>query len=253
MKKYSEIFIRQRKLTSLDSINAEDFNSFENATNEIIKAFYKDLESYSLKSDDLESKISANYAVIETYETEEQLDLIHEQLNCDRQSEYITAYLNSLVEMKIVYLFKSLELTIKYLIRTAYPNIGVKSLFKWENIKDFFRNRGIDISIINGYLECIEVKKINNCIKHNGIVNEEIQTIPEFKGHSYLEHKSLEMFYNRINKEVENFCIALKEKIKEDLYLFSNERLTQLTDDFHERMDDRTMKEFIEKLKEKLQ
>lgn len=252
MKRFSDIFFRQGKILRLDFLDYKDFNSFDTATDEIIKKFYIDLKALTVKDNNLEAKISANYAKIKTYETEEQSELIGQQLECERQNEYINVYLNSLLEMKIVYLFKSLELSIKYLIKTAYPDMDTKSLFKWESIKDFFKSRGIDISKIDGYQECVDLKKINNCIKHNGSINEEIQSILEFKGQSYLEHRQLETFYKRINQKVKVFCITLKEEIKTDLYVFSNERLTKLTEDFYERMDDKTIEEFIEKLNTKL-
>ena len=206
MTKYSDLFFRQGKLTRLDFFNDETFDSFETATNEIIKSFYNDLKTLRFKYDDLESKISDNYDKRKTYETEEQSDLIDNQLYIESQSEYINVYLNSLVEMKLLYLFKSLELSIKYLIGTAYPDTGVKSLFKWENMKDFFKNREMDITTINGYLECVELKKVNNCIKHNGNINEEIQSIVEFRDQPYLKHEDLEIFYNRIKQKVKMFC-----------------------------------------------
>lgn len=252
MIRYSDIFFRQGKIIKLDFLNDDNFNSFETATDEIINSFYKDLEILIKKDNELETKISVNYAKTKTYETEEQQYLIDEQLDCERQSEYINTYLNSLLEMRIIYLFKSLELNIKYLIKTAYPDMDVKPLFKWESIKDFFKSRGIDISKIDGYLECVQLKKINNCIKHNGNINEEIQSISEFNGHSYLKHEQLETFYKRVNQKVKMFCVNLKEEIKADLYVFSNERLIKLTEDFYERMDDKTLEEFIEKLKAKL-
>jgi|SRR5690606_10699173 len=253
MKRYSDIFFRQGKILKLDFLNDDNFNSFETATDEIINSFYRDLKTLMVKNNDLEANISANYVKTNTYETEEQQDLIEEQLDCERQKEYINAYLNSLLEMKIVYLFKSLELSIKYLIKTAYPDMDVKSLFKWESIKDFFKSRGIDISKIDGYQECVDLKKINNCIKHNGNINEEIQSILEFKGQSYLKHEQLETFYKRINQKVKMYCVFLKEEIKADLYVFSDERLTKLTEDFYERMDNKTIEKFIEKLKVKLE
>lgn len=252
MNKYSDIFKKHKRVIQLNHYADSDFESFEKATEEIIKRFYKDLDVNASKIDELERKITDKYAMLQSWESREILDLVDEQLSYERQLEYLNGYLDSLAEMKIVYLFKSLEIAIKYFIRIAYPDVDVKSFFKWENTKEFFKTCGIDISTIDGYLQCVELKKINNCIKHNGLLNEETRSISEFAGESWLHHIQLESFYMRVNQKIKSFCSLLKEKVKDDLYSFSEERLTSLADDFFERMDDPTMSAFIEKLKGKL-
>lgn len=251
MKKFSDLVIRQKRVTSLNHYNDSSLDAFETATEEIIQKFYDDLKVYAIRDEELEKEINDNYAKLQTYESPAQLRLIDEQLDCENQTGYINGYLDSLIEMKVVYLFKSLEITIKYFIKTAYPAIDVKSFFKWENIKEFFRGKDIDISTITGYPQCVELKKINNCIKHNSVINEEIRSIAEFAGQSYLHHEQLQDFYHRVSGSVKNFCYDLKEKIKEDLYTFSDERIDLLATDFHERMDDRALLLFIDKLKAK--
>jgi len=253
MKNFSEILIRQKRAISLNHYGVDNLDSFETATDEIIRNFYRDLKVFAHKDEEFEKKIIENYNKTQTYETAEQSELIDEQLDCQRQIGYINGYLDSLTEMKVVYLFKSIELIIKDFIKTAYLNIDVKSFFKWENIKEFFKGHGIDISLIDGYQQCVELKKINNCIKHNGILTQEIQSITEFANSQYLKHEQLELFYTRINNKVKLFCFYLKEKIKEDLYTFSDERLNTLATDFHERMDDKTILMFLDKLSKKLE
>lgn len=252
MRRYSELFTRQTKLLKLDSSFDEAFESFEAATDEIIQKFNNNLELYSIKDKELDEKISENYLQYKSYETPEQKDLIDEFIYYESETFSTNLYLKSLMEMKIVYLFKTMEIIIKHFIKIAYPEITNRALYKWEDIKTFFKSRGIDISLLNGYSECIEIKKVNNSIKHNGIINEEMKCIPEFKGEEYIDYNHLERFYDRIKQYIKTFCVELREKIKDDLYIFNEDRLNQLTNEFYERMDDETIKIFTDKLRGKI-
>lgn len=251
--KYSELYIKRRNQAILDQIDSEDFDSFEIATDSSIKNHREQLKELTDIYEEIENEISANYSKLSSYDTEEQSYLIDKQLYYEEEIDKNNAYLDSLFEMKIIYLFKSLEISMKFLIKYAYPTINVKAFYQWESMKDFFKSKEIDLFKIDGYIECLDLKKINNCIKHSSMVNDEVRKIVEFKAQSNLGHDQLEKFYNRVKFKVRVFCRELKNEIKEDLYTFSDERLEKLTRNYYERMDDETFGKFIEKLNNRIQ
>lgn len=150
MIKFSELFNRKQKEVYFNHYDNSSLTAFETATNEVIQHFYEELKLYTDKYDILEKEMADNYAKIHTYDSPEQFALVDELLYWESKAEDVDSYLDSLTEMKIVYLFKSLELTIKRFVIHAYPTIDIKSFFKWENIKEFFKGQGIGISHIEG-------------------------------------------------------------------------------------------------------
>jgi hypothetical protein len=189
-----------------------------------------------------------NFAAIEQDEWEvvDKYSTLHEKVESAKE------YLLSLSEMKIVYLFKSLEVVLKRLIQVAYPKANIKELYQWEKLEVFLKNRDINITILDGHVDAVQLRLVNNAIKHNGIINEEIKKIPEFKTSSEFNYITLGAFYDRIKPTIENFFRQIRNKVEEDLYDFPLERLLSLAEEYYERMDDRTFFVFIEKLKEKL-
>lgn len=82
----------------------------------------------------------------------------------DYDSKMITAkeHLTVLAEMKIIYIFKSLETKIKSLLYTAYPQIKISDLYRWDSI----------VSVFKGYKEVLELQKVNNNLKHSELLND---------------------------------------------------------------------------------
>ena len=232
MKSFADIMLRDIKAMRLDAIDHDLFDSFEEATEEISNTFERDMKAYDLKYDQIENKINTNYEKFKTYESEEQLRLLDEQIDCERQKDYIRNYLTALAEMKIIYLFKSLEQTIKYLVTSVYGNVNTKQFFKWDFAKDFLKSKGIQVSELNGHLEWTQLMRVNNSIKHEGSTNDQIKQIPEFSELVYFDHVSLNTFYKRVHVKAINFCKIIKEEIKKEWYLFSNERLENLADEY---------------------
>lgn len=228
------------------------FEFFEAATNEAINSLHKDIQLATESSAEIEPILPSiseeNYYDI----TEEQWNIIEEYSDCHSNIEFSKEYLNSLLEMRIVYLFKNLEIVMKTLIQIAYENTNTKDFYKWENMKTFFKSKSINIPDIEGYNECIDAKKVNNVIKHNETISEDIKRIIEFSGATEFNFDNLNNFYKRVKPKVESFCEKLKTQIENDLYQFDEERLSKIADEFHERMNNETIKKFIDKLNIKL-
>ncbi len=184
--------------------------------------------------------------------TNEEWKLIDEYSGLYSEVVFRKEHLLSLFEMKVVYLFKSLEVIMKRMIHLAYPKARTKDFYHWDNMKTFVKSNEIDISVLDGYNECIEVRRVNNAIKHNGIINDDIKSLKEFINQVEFNYINLDLFYKRVKPKVECFTKALRNSIEKNLYDFPDERLAALANNFHERMDKSTFENFISILKRRL-
>ncbi|MEN5436709.1 hypothetical protein ABE545_23975 [Sphingobacterium faecium] len=173
--------------------------------------------------------------------TQHDLKLFDNLLDLEIEANWLNEHLIALSEMKVVYLFKNVEITIKYLIHKAYPEIDTRDFFQWNNINSYFKSINIKISDFNGYTEVNELRKVNNNIKHKNIINEEITKIKEFIGERQFTYQNLDDFVIRIKPKVQNFIKLLGDAIINDLYFFDNNRIKMISDNFKSRMDSQTL------------
>ena len=242
-------FGKSIKRDNLDQVILFQFEYFEAATQQSVDDLKRDYDEAKKKYDVESSKIphhinESNYDEM-TEEEWNKIDIIGDYY---QEMDFSKEYLQSLLEMRIVYMFKNIEIIMKNLIQIAYPNVNTKEFYNWEAMKSFFKSKNIDISSLEGYNDCVDTKKLNNSIKHSDTYNESIYKIPEISEKEELLHIRLEKFYNRIKPNVEKFCKELKNTIKEDLYIFSDDRIKNIAKDFKNRMDKKTLEKFIQKL-----
>lgn len=153
-------------------------------------------------------------------------------------AEYLSnEHLNALFEMKIAYLFKSIEIAMKSLIHSAYPKIK-KDFFMWDVMDSYFKSIDIKLSDFDGYIEVTELRKVNNSIKHNNTISTEIKKIREFKDEFFLTYLNIGKFHKRIKLKIEKFIIKLGEAIIQNLYSFDDYRIAKISDEFKLRMND---------------
>jgi hypothetical protein len=243
---------KQTRLAELRKIMLFKFEFYEKASGDAIITHAEELEKYEKELQKLRKNVpditeDNSYAV-----DQDEWELVDRYSKLYEKTESTKEYLLSLSEMKIVYLFKSLEVVLKRIIQTAYPETNIKELWQWDTIKIFFKNYDIEIAKLDGYIESSQLRLVNNSIKHNNLLNGEIKKIGEFKNENEFSHINLGAFYNRIRPKVENFSKQIRDKVEEDLYDFPIKRLINLVDEYYERMDNATFVVFIEKLKEKI-
>jgi hypothetical protein len=124
----------------------------------------------------------------------------------------------------------------------------IKGFYKWENIIEFFRFNSIDATKLTGYKEIVELKQINNALKHSDDLSESSLKILGINGDLAYTYDTLEHFYNRIKDFPTAFLSDLALAIYNELYQFDDGKLKQLSQSFAERMDESTMRKFIELL-----
>ena len=87
------------------------------------------------------------------FDLESDIDMNEQQLDC-------------FAEMKIVHLFRAYEITLKKLIKVAFPTANERDFFSWEKLREFCKGNGFNVKSIPSYSEINQLRLVNNCIKH---------------------------------------------------------------------------------------
>lgn len=219
----------------------EHKNLFDKAAESSINSLKDEIAAAELSLIELNQKLDN---ISEESEAEITCTQIRDiEWDIDWNNEHIFAF----NEMRIIYLFKHLEIGIKSLIQFAYPNTNTKDFYRWDNILVFFKGKGINLPGVGGYLETDQLRKLNNQLKHSGELTDELKKLPEFSGHFY-GSGNLEMFYFRVKPKIIDFQKALCNAIVKELFEFDEKRLEDLSNSFYERMDKNTAQLFTTKL-----
>lgn len=234
----------------IKEIAEERLDIFDEATKESIA-------QYKLKMEGLNHKMSEIHNGLPEIDpdeppTEAWWDAHGELTQVQFEYLWLTEQITSICEMKIGYLFKSIETKMKHLIKLAYPLEIYKDLYQWENMKMFFTNKQIKLHELDGYNEVIQIRKLNNNLKHSNELTEEIQKFPEFDDTPKINHLRYEVFYNRTYPKAESFIRKLGDAILADLFEFDDKRLDEISEHYYHRLGDEATKKLIEKLSDKL-
>lgn len=239
-------------ITHIQSISETDFNVFGNA----VKKTEDDLSNEITKAESESAKLSvklSNYVEDNNgVPTSADLEIYDELEEYFIDQHLYTEYLTALSEMKIVYMFKTLEINMKALIKAAYPNVITKGFYQWENMVSFFNSINIKISDISGYQEALELKKVNNCIKHTDLISDDVKKISEFASLEYFNSNSITAFNERIKERIKDFFKELSNQVIKDLFDFNQQRIEQLSVDYSNRMDNDALKAFVESLSNRI-
>ena len=149
-----------------------------------------------------------NGHIVKHTETERLAELAEQAKSCemniqDQQNALIESIdfneqlLLSLVEMKIIYAYKFLEINIKNLLDAAFPLESTKEFFKWESLIKFLKTKNIKADSLEGYGEIKQLKNINNAIKHSDDYETFLTDIIEFKNSNEINYNKLDKFYDR--------------------------------------------------------
>lgn len=109
----------------------------------------------------------------------------------------------SLFEMKILFLYKEVEIRLKSIISKKYQK-STKNLSSLKCIKNYFANKGIGVDSIKNYTIIDQLRRVSNDLKHSGEIKDS-KDIVEFKGSSKFNFISLKKFMDGKVDEVENF------------------------------------------------
>lgn len=216
-------------------LSTDTFSKFHEATMMSYDKTLRSLKKIEKKIKTHESKIS-DYQETRTKPTEQDLQLYKELEFLYFEQHYETENMILLSEMKIIYIFKSLENRIKSIIKCAYSKTDLQEFYKWQVLIGFLKNSDIPVYNINGYTEVDELRKVSNCIKHDHLISEGAKKIREFADLSTFDHQSLEKFYKRIIPKLEIFCSDLGKAISNERFSFNDEKIDKITKELKDRM-----------------
>lgn len=242
----------------LECVASQNLDLFENSIKDTIDKLEKKYNEYSNKEYEIGLEIATIYSNKSEQEDvkfkqtkkdyQENIEFYEKQCLYSLERHLINEQLKSVGEMLIINAFKNIEINIKTLIEIAYPKVNSKDFYKWESLKQFFKNNNIQISKLKGYTEILHIKDVNNTLKHNGLLNDNIKKIEEFKDETEYNFVNLINFYERVKFNIPIFLNELVCEIKKDLFVFDESRIEEISNEYKLKMNNDDLKKFIEKL-----
>lgn len=176
--------------------------------------------------------------------------IYREMTGLRNQQAHLIDGLLVLNQLRVIYSFMNVELTLKSLIEQAYPRAKDKGLYKWENAINFFKQKDIEIQKLTGYIEVDQLRRLCNNFKHSQKLDTEIKNIPEFKNTDYIENRPIELFLLRIFSGVQSFQKELIEAVKKELHEYDDARLKSIAHDLRKKMSQEDIVKLIQNLKD---
>lgn len=122
--------------------------------------------------------------------------------------------LSAIGEMRIVYLYKSLEINLKGMIQALFGN----EKYQWTDAGEItvFKKYLIDTKGLEGYPQINLLRKVNNAIKHNDDLHHVLRTkFPEFVNtHSFMDYEDFDTFYHTTLPYCSKFLQDVKIKLE---------------------------------------
>jgi hypothetical protein len=237
-----------------EEILNQSINKFDRPLNDLIQELklerdkeYADFEYW----DELETSNPDRYNEIDEIANQTGHSLQIQMRESIESALYVEDELLALLEMKIIYAFKHLEINTKKLLFHSYnelPNANPK----WHEMINFLKKRKISVKDISGYTEVNELRLVNNSLKHSyQSVDKSISEIEEFKNGSIQNFESLDNFYNRIMDYPSLFFCDLMEKVEKEINDFNEKKLQNIADKATNRMNKENAEKLIIEIRKK--
>lgn len=208
---------REFKETLLIHIVDSFENIFSDSINSQILDLKEEISSFLEEADKFEPELEDFKKSDREDPTEEELELIMEQTSYLYDVYLRKQQLQALTEMKIIYYFKSLEILLKKILEVTYDSKEASKIFGWDDIKSGFKEEGIFISKIDGYNETVELKNVNNNLKHSSKIHSSVKASKEFHDMTFFKFEELSKFYRRVKLPVKSFFDSLSMKLVNDV------------------------------------
>jgi hypothetical protein len=157
------------------------------------------------------------------YDYGEEQELARETLAAESSlklyNETASQQLLSIYEMKVLYLYKEVEIRLKIIISNRYDK-STKNLSSLTLISDYFTEKGVILKDIEGYADVEALRLVSNDLKHSIKINKS-RDLDEFSDLSEFNFESLEKFMLNKLYKVERF-LADVVRVTYGGYLESN-------------------------------
>jgi len=119
----------------------------------------------------------------------------------------------SLLEMRVLHLYKSYELLLKKILKTLEMDVsGVRNI---NNLTDKYKTYGVDLASVECFQASKELRLVNNSIKHSALISDGVKSeLPEFSEFNMFEYGSLINFFERVKPALIVHIIHLINSIK---------------------------------------
>ena len=157
-----------------------------------------------------------------------------------------------LEEVRVVFLFRTVEIAIKEMMHIAFPNINPKDLYRWDIVKSHLKANGITVGNIPGYQETDSLRVVNNNIKHSPELSEDTKrSLPYWNSELEFTYNNLSNFREQVEPKIRQFMEGLGDTIIEAAFNFDDSKLEGIACDLSERLSSEHAAKLIEKLTSK--
>lgn len=254
-----------RDKTKIRSISNNLSNSFDNAFTMASATLLEGLNEAESRKDILTEQTNQILSEIEN-STPEQFEIEHFDFEPSEKEQTIFEELGesewliesnkdsllSLSEMRVIFLFKTIENAIKEILVIAFPKIQKKSLYRWDVMVNFLKSNDVELGKLEGYDTANQLRIVNNNIKHSSNIAEETKKILYWKHETNFTYKNINTFYNNIHKLIIKFMKDLGEAIVIAVYELTNEKLDEISQIIFDRLETKRVEVLIIKLEERL-
>lgn len=236
---------KEHKKDTILSMHGRHVNLFANAIQEPVEKLKYQIKTDIEQRDLLWAKLSG-----EEEPTAEDLDIYEGIADLAEAIEWNSNQLYALNEMRVIYLFKDIEIEMKTLLNTAFASVNIKKLFNWEVISTVCKENNIRLEEIDGYKQVNELRQLNNSIKHSDYLDDNCVKIIGINGSDEEDYsEALENFCNQIEPKIATFKERFAKLVADELYEFPISKLNGMAMDLTERMDKEDALRYIERLK----
>jgi hypothetical protein len=237
---------------SIISISESIRDSFDKAYEIASTAIREQIDEECKKSEIIAEKINSITFEEDVQTSEDELRAFNDFGENAYSIHLNEGALLSLSEMRVIFLFKTVEKAIKEMVEIAFPKINSRDLFRWDILVSHLRTNGVEIKSLIGYQETNKLRITNNNIKHSLNIDSGTKSISCFSTEEEFTYKNLESFYKSIEGPVQEFMRALGKEIIKSAYDLSVEKLEEITNEIVNRYDSAQIKEIISRLTSKL-
>lgn len=129
-------------------------------------------------------------------------------IDIDIEIEHIENEIESLLEMEVIYIYKSYEYNLKQILTYAFPDISAKKASYWDEMVNILDKKGVDVISCSGVKELKKFKELNNEIKHEAFAQSislnalGCSTIEDFENYVSNSKANIEAFLRELNCKV---------------------------------------------------
>jgi hypothetical protein len=199
------------KLEKINDIIKAIESPFDRALSEILVEYEKKFEENEIWKKETLSTINSmeedykqecdyrgdDYYVEPPITNMDYIQACHENQGADYYEGSLNEELMAMHEMQIIYSFKQVEISLKKFVLLLEPNIELKKIQRWDDLKKKLNSFNVKVGEALGYSSVNQLREVNNALKHSHKVTDNVKkmNIKEFTNLEYFTPQSLALFH----------------------------------------------------------